>query len=297
MWKNPFATADRNSQQNTQQQQQPNKQQNNSQNRQNNQQQQNRQQPESGVIPDNEEDPNNQDPNNNDESHDPLHKFDDIWHPNKNEKGEAIPDDNEEDDSPFLPKIDPAKFSGMLEKMDFTKNISSEEWTAIETGGAGAGKAMQGILNKAMRHAFATNFNAMSRVVEGGFSNAKGRFGKTVPNMVRDFMTEDGMMGTEGLNEIAKSPAFAPVVQNVRKQYLKKFPKSTPSEVTAAVNGYFDNMAEKITASKTKKQQNNQQPENNKSKLRQGTGDADFEEWFGAELGLGSAAQQNNNQT
>lgn len=235
--------------------------------------------PNSGLVPD-KDNPNNVDPNT-DKGDDPLLQFDNLWEPNKDDKGNPIPDDNNDVDEGFMPKIDPKKFGDLVQKMDFTRNISAEEWQGIQAGGEGAVKAMQSILNKSGRHSFATMFNAMSRMVESGFKNAQGKFHAGVPDIVRDFMTEDGLVSDAGLGPIAQNPALSPLVKGIKAQYLKKFPKATPSQVNAAVKGYFEYAAKEIAGTQKKPETKT----SNQDRLRKGDAEADFMQWIEAEIG------------
>lgn len=290
LWNNPFAKADKGNAAPAQQQnnnapqngQQPNQNTNpNNSNFSSNQS--------SGVIPNKDGTTNNG--GQGDQGDDPMAKFAELWQPDKDKDGNPITPQNNQPTS-YLPPVDPQKFAGILEKMDFTKNITPEDRTALAAGGEGATQAMMNILNKTHRHSFATMFQAMTRMVEGGFANAQDRFSQNVPDVVRDYMTDDSLMSSN--NSLMKNPAFEPMVKSVKAQYLKKFPKATPSEVNTAVNQYFDFMAGELTKSKEK--QNAAAKPTNQDKLRQGSQDADFMSWIEAEVGGTQNQNQDQNQ-
>lgn len=211
------------------------------------------------------------------QSDDPMDKIESLWQPNKNEKGEEIVVESE-DNSPYLPQFDQKKFAEMMGKMDFTKGISGEEWKAIKEGGDGAQAAFASVMNKVGRGAFNAAMTASMRMTEAGFASAKGRFTGGVPDLVRDFMTESGISDSIS---IAKDPAFAPLVKNVKSQYLAKFPKASPSEVNGAVKKYFDALQKKLAGSQTDK---TVELQDNATKLRKGAPDADFGEWLGEDM-------------
>lgn len=244
--------------------------------------------PGSGMIPGEGDQDNKDDKNKKDgEGHDPLLQFDKLWQPNVDDKGQPIQQDNEP--TSYLPAIDPQKFAAMVDKMDFTRTITPEDWQAVTAGGEGAARAFGNVINKALRQAFSTSFAATTKFVEGGFNTAKDRFMNGIPKTVRELMTDDALYQS---NPIMKNPAFAPLVKNVRDQYIQKWPKASPGEINAAVTAYFDEMLKQQTDAKNKNN-NDTSGGKNTDKLRSGDADADFTEWLGKELsGLNSQQDQ-----
>lgn len=251
----------------------------------------NQQTTKSGLTPEDQTpNPDNSDNKNKtgDEGDDPMLKFETLWEPNKDAEGKVIEDTSNEPTT-YMPKIDATKFGAMLEKMDFTKNISQEERKAIEAGGEGAVNAMMGVLNKSHRHSFATMMNATNKMVEGAFQGAQEKFMKSIPDHVRDMMVTTELSGS---NPLMTNPAFKPTVEGVRKQFQGKYPKANPNEITKAVNAYFDKMYADMTTHKNKGQDASK-TKNNATKLREGTNDADFVDWIAEEVGL----KKDNDQT
>lgn len=283
-WNNPFRKADVRQQGVPVQQQQQVQQQPTPQNK-------NVKATNSSTVPDNsntDKTSNNEDVNNDVEGDDPLLKFDSIWQPNVDKDGKPIQNKKNAADA-YLPPIDPEKLRGMVDKMDFTRNITKEERAAIAGGGEGAVEAMFSVLNKTQRQSFVTALTALSRLTEHGFQNAQGRFVEQIPDHVRNLMTEDGMSSVGVSSAILKNPAFAPLVQGVRRQYLQKFPKATPSEVTGAVNAYFQKMYDDMNSAVTQTKQQNTRTRDNNDKLRAGDPTADFSKWLEGELGGGTS--------
>jgi hypothetical protein len=221
------------------------------------------------------------------EGDDPLLKFDSLWQPNVDKDGKEVVSVSDED-TPYLPNIDPTKMQGMIDKLDFTKNaITPEEMELLKTGGEAAIPVMLQMMNRVSRQAFATAFNASTRVTEQGFKNARGRFSSSVPDHIRDLMVDSEL---ETSLPWAKNPALAPVVKNVKSQYLKKFPKATPSELNNAVKEYFTYMKGELT--KEPESSVNTVQNTNTHKLKRGEPTADFEAWLGNELDPAKARTQ-----
>ena len=225
----------------------------------------------SGFVPDN---------TNRGKKHegedDPLLNFSDLWEPNKDKDGKPIPD-KDNNNSGYIPQLDPKKFGDMVSKIDFSKTFTPEEMEAVKTGGDGAVAAIASMINKATRQSFQVSLAAATRLAEQGFTNAKERFQSEIPDHVRNHMLDNDL----NADPLFKNPALQPVVRSVKDQYLKKFPKATPSELNNAVKQYFKYIGGEINKPPEK---NEDDPNVNKNKLRQGAADADFMDWLGKEV-------------
>jgi hypothetical protein len=210
------------------------------------------------------------------EGDDPLLKFDSLWQPNVGADGKPIQEAGP-NNNPYLPNLDPKKFETLVGSMDFTRGVTAEQWKAIGEGGEGAVAAMAGIMNHVGRQAFKHSFQASTRLSEAGFANARERFAGEIPNHVRDLVVDNELAQD---NPIMKNPAFAPVVKQVKEQYLKKFPKASPQELNNAVRQYFSYMAKELNVDPNKAK--NQ--DTNATKLSKGADDADFIDWLGEEI-------------
>lgn len=207
---------------------------------------------------------------------DPLLKFESLWQPNVDKDGKPV-QSNDPNNQPYLPQLDSKKFDGMVNGMDFTRGIDAESWKAVGEGGEKAIEAVAKIMNHVGRQAFRNSFQASNKLAEAGFGNARERFVGDIPNHVRDIVVDNELSAD---NPIMKNPAFAPLVNTVKQQYLAKFPKATPAELNTAVRGYFAYMAKEmnVTPNKDNTQTTNAQ------KLRRGEPDADFAAWLGEDI-------------
>ncbi len=218
-----------------------------------------------------------EDPNKKKEADDPLLKFDSLWHPNVDKDGKPIVEDKTP--KPYLPAVDETKLNAMVAKMDFTRDISPEEWKAVSEGGENGIAAIASILNKVSRKSFLTAFQASSKLTEQGFHTAKERFTGEVPEHVRDLILDSELSA----DPIMKNPAFSPIVKTVKEQYLRKFPKASPAELNNAVKQYFQFLGKELNTP-NKNQQT--QETDNAAKLRRGAPDSDFFEWLGQEVNV-----------
>lgn len=207
------------------------------------------------------------------QSDDPLQNLESLWQPNMDKDGKVIPEQT--DTGSYMPNLDAKKLQEMVDRMDFTTGVTDEEFGALKEGGEKSIGAMMNMLNRAGRKSFLTAFQASSKMAEQGFTKAQERFMKNVPNHVRDMMTDTALADLP----IMKNPMFAPLVGNVKKQFLAKFPKATPDQVNQGVRQYFEKMKEGLTPGKTDTDVGDPS-----KKLRTGDPTADFEAWLGDEV-------------
>jgi hypothetical protein len=201
---------------------------------------------------------------------DQLGDFKDLWQPDTNADG--TPKTNTQ--TSFLPALDPTKLNEALGKFDVSKLITPEDSQAMIAGGQGAVTATVNVINKALRQSMATMYTANHRTMESAFTGAETRFLGKVPNSVKDVMTSDALTSS---NAIMKNPAYAPMVNAVRQQFQDKYPKANPSEISSAVNKYFERMAGDLT----KKEPNAGEIATSEAQKRKtGAPDANFEDWF-----------------
>lgn len=213
---------------------------------------------------------------NSGEGDDPLLKFESLWQPNKDAEGKDIVDP--EKPQGYLPKLDNKKLNDLVNKVNFTDGITGEELEALKAGGENAVGAMINMVNRAGRKAFTLSLGASSRLAEQGLTTAQGRFLGEVPNHVRNQLTDSELSGSVG---IMNNPAFTPVVESVKQQYLKKFPKAGPKELNSAVTQYFDYLAKEHTK---KPESENDSSKSNTSRLKAGDPNADFMKWIESEI-------------
>lgn len=177
----------------------------------------------------------------------------------------------------YVPKIDPKQLGDTVGKMDFTKQITPEQRAAMLSGGEAGLTAMMDLINSVGRQAVATTYQAGQNMMASALERAEAGFMEKVPGHVRNANTSAAL----ATNPLVNNPAYAPLVDNVKNQFLNKFPKATPDQVSVAVNGYFDKMAADLKAPAT----NAAKPDNTQ-KLRAGAGDADWMDWAAKEVGL-----------
>lgn len=228
--------------------------------------------PKSEVIPPKE--------NEGGEGDDPMLNFESLWEPNRDKDGKEIVDNNN-DNGPYMPQLDGKKLGDMVEKMDFTNGTFDDQDLAdMKEGGDKAIAANFRVMQKMSRKIFSSALSASSRLTEGGFANARKRFDGQMPERFRDLMTENELSSGSGL---MANPAFQPMVKSLKAQYLKKFPKATPSEINGAINQYFEYMIAEAGKAKSKGKQDTDITDN-QTKLRKGAADADFMDWISSEV-------------
>lgn len=207
-----------------------------------------------------------------DDGYDPMLDFGKLW--------EDTPDDPKNPKPKkvgYVADLDPKALADSVGKMDFTKNITPEQRTAMLAGGEEGLTAMLGIINQASRQAVSTTYQAGNRMVASALEKAEAGFLEKVPGHVKNQLVDNSLSD----NPIMNDPAYAPIVEATKQRFLTRFPKATAAQVNTAVTGFFEDMVTKGT----KKPANDGAP-TNKDKLRTGAGDANWMDWAAEEMGL-----------
>jgi len=176
----------------------------------------------------------------------------------------------------YVPEIDLKALNDSVGKMNFTKNITPEQRTAMLAGGEEGLNAMMETINSAVRQAVATTYQAGNRSIASALEKAEAGFLEKVPGQVKNQMLDNSLAS----NPIMNNPAYAPLVEATKQQFLTKFPKATADQVTKAVTKYFDDMVTTATKKDVK------ETPTNTDKLRAGDGTADWMEWAAKEVGV-----------
>lgn len=238
------------------------------------------QQPRSGMTPDD----NNQQ-NNNQEEIDPATgkpkvkdgkdelgvDLQSLW-----ENDPVDPNAPKDQDTGYLPKIDPAQLQATIGKMDFTKGIKPEQLQAITAGGEGATQAVLQIVNQAGQQNALTMFSAASKMIEQALTTAESRFAARMPGQVRDTLASTNLSES---NLAAKDPRFGHLVESVRNRISDKYPKLNAKQVEFYVNKHFADLRDTLTP-KSKTKTPEEEEVVNDNLLKKGDPTADWQQWF-----------------
>lgn len=216
----------------------------------------------------------NQTPSNNPQTgNDPMGDFAKLW------ENPPVDDKNKPATPPkYVPDIDPKALSETVGKMNFTGAMTPEVRSKILAGGEDGLNAMMELLNSVGRQAVATTYQAGQRMMAGAIERAESGFLEKVPGQVRNINTNMAL----GDNPLVNNPAYKPLVDHVTAQFLDRFPKATPNQVSQAVGSYFDKMVTDVSG----KSKNQSTSQTNQDKLRVGDGDADWMDWAASEIGM-----------
>lgn len=206
-----------------------------------------------------------------DDGYDPMMDFSKVW-----ETEPVDPDKPKPKKKSYVADIDPKALTESVGKMDFTKNISQEDKAAMLAGGEEGFGAMMRVINAASRQAVATTYQAGNKMVAQALEAAEAGFLEKVPGHVKNQLVDNSLSA----NPIMADPAYAPLVEATKQQFLGKYPKATASQVNTAVTAYFDDMAAKMTKKPTAAEKTNT------DKLRAGDTSADWMDWAATEMGI-----------
>jgi hypothetical protein len=200
--------------------------------------------------------------------------FDKLWDndPALGADGKPLPASQKQT---YLPKLDPAKASELFSRLDFTKGIKPEQYEAIKAGGDAAATALPAILNSQGQEIAKTMFNAITGMMEQGFSTAEGRFLEKVPGLTTGLLADHGLQQ----NPVMAAPKHKPLVDSVRNQIQGKNPRATPKQIETMVSQYFDDMAQDLTG-QNKNNQTSQDGGAINPNSPTGKGDSTWEDWL-----------------
>lgn len=123
-----------------------------------------------------------------------------------------------------------------LGQMDFMRFAQQADLQAVAAGGEGAVQALGNVINGVMRQAMLmqTGFAAQSANSAADF--AYNRANQGLPEMVRGQLTQNHLVSE---NELMSHPAMVPMIEAMRQQFQSQYPKATPAQVAAHLNGYM----------------------------------------------------------
>lgn len=206
------------------------------------------------------------------ESDDPMLKFEELWQPNVDAKGQPI---LKPGPKKFTPQIDPKVMTAMMDKLNFTSDFSAEEVEGIKKGGDEAVAALASMINKATKKSFLTAFTGAQRMMEHSVQAARADALSEIPGYVKDQMV-DSELSRE--NVLMSNPAYAPLVKSIKDKYQEKFPKASPAEINKGVRAYFDKMVTDMNESRKPKEE-----VKNEDMLTKGDPNADWFDWIDQE--------------
>ena len=181
-------------------------------------------------------------------------------------------------DTGYLPKIDPNKISESFGKLKFTDGITPEQRQAMAQGGEAGVAAMMDVIDNVGRsissRMFSTNYGLMEKALPAAFDKFSGSLDSRINlNMANN-------MGRSS-NPIMSDPSYAPMVDTIRNQISTKYPHLTADNLNTAVTKYFDEMAGKMGYKKEAAPANNgNSNQNNGKKITSDASPGGWEEWI-----------------
>jgi len=137
--------------------------------------------------------------------------------------------------------LDPTKLAEIVNKADFSQNITPEMRAQIEAGGEGATAALMQALNGTAQQVMLQSTLASNKMIEQQVAAAVASTQASLPNMVREQTLNTTLIES---NPVLSNPAIKPIVQAVQKQIAAQNPNKTPAELAALVQNTMTVMGE-----------------------------------------------------
>lgn len=166
----------------------------------------------------------------------PLADFAELWKTDPNYKAPS---------TAVLPNIDINKINAAAANLDFTKNIPPELAARVKVGGEDGMQAMMEAVNLAARNGFTVNTQATTRLIEEGAKTQQQKIAEMVAAEIKKQAIQSSLVQD---NPALTNPAIAPIVDNVRNQFLVKYPKADESQVREHLNNYFNGLRDALGA-------------------------------------------------
>ena len=137
--------------------------------------------------------------------------------------------------------LDPTKLAEIVNKADFSQNITPEMRSAIEAGGEGATAALMQALNGTAQQVMIQSTLASNKMIEQQVAAAVAKTQASLPEMVRTQTLNTNIIES---NPVLSNPAIAPIVQAVQAQVALQNPNATPAELASLVQNTVTVMGE-----------------------------------------------------
>lgn len=163
----------------------------------------------------------------------PMDNFKDLFTLTEEDKKRIA--DNAQPEKIF--SLDPEKLQESVGKMNF---VDGQQATQLfQQALKGDANALTSLLNGIAQKVYLQNAQLSATLSERAATTTAENFQKNLPQHFRDFSAGEGL---QQLNPAYSHPAFKPVVDGLKQQFLVKYPTASSTEITKMVNSYLDAM-------------------------------------------------------
>jgi hypothetical protein len=135
--------------------------------------------------------------------------------------------------------LDMQALSNAANQLNFAGQISESTMQSIAAGGPDAVKAMQDALNQVGRQAFLTNAKSTTSLVQAAVQQSNNN----IAGIVQEQLRLAGLDNVQKANPVLSNPTYAPIVDSVKTQLVRKFPTASQEDLNSMLGQYFDKMA------------------------------------------------------
>lgn len=191
----------------------------------------------------------------------PVAQFEKLWE-------NPVVDPNAPKPQELFANATPEKLQEAAKQIDFVKQIPADVMTKIAAGGEEGRAALAQALNVAGQFGFMVNAASTKTMVELALARAKEEFQASIPKYLKEHGVANSLQQD---NPALHNPAFAPVVKQVRDQFLLKNPGASEADIKAHTNTYFNLLADTVKGTTSS---------SNQGITEKANPSMDFEEYF-----------------
>jgi len=160
--------------------------------------------------------------------------------------------------------VDPEKLNESVGKMSFIDGQQANQ--LFQQALKGDQTALTNLLNGVAQKVYLQAAQLSATLSEKAATTTADNFQKNLPQHFREMQAGEGL---QQLNPAYAHPAFQPVIDGLKRQFLTKYPNATSGEITKMVSSYLDAMAQTRKAPEQDKgpQRNSTDPQFNWSEF------------------------------
>ena len=151
---------------------------------------------------------------------------------------------NEGDANAAPEQIDPAKLQEVINKADFSTQITPEIQAKIAAGGEEALAATLQAMNSVGQSVMMQSTLAANKMIEGAVAKAIEAQSSNLPEMLRQQNLTNSL---KDANPVFSNPAVKPVIDAVATQLRGQFPQASTTELTAMAEKFALTMGEALS--------------------------------------------------
>ena len=169
----------------------------------------------------------------------PLEQYSKLW------ETPTIQANEQNNPLAIFTQLDRAKMLESARKTNFVQNIPPEAMAKMVAGGEEGVRTMLAIINAAQQETYATAAFASGKIAEQGLSHYDTTIESRLPSKIKQQQFSESLRNA---NPLLASPAAAPIITGLERQFATHFPQATAQELTGMALNYLQDFSKTINA-------------------------------------------------